>query len=185
MAVEWLSYILIAVITVLVGFIWRRERELTDDIKQRMLALQRDAIPKGTIVMWSGTDIPDGWALCDGLNGTPDLSGRFVMGYSSGNNQIGNRGGTDKHVHNINIQGTSLNIHQMPSHDHVSPAWGCWINNIAGSEPVWKVGTFNGSATGMMKTNRNGSGQPHSHQCQSETKSHIPPYVVLAYIMKK
>jgi hypothetical protein len=40
-----------------------------------------DAIPAGIIVMWSGTiaTIPSGWALCDGDDGTPDLSNRFVI----------------------------------------------------------------------------------------------------------
>ena len=39
-------------------------------------------VPRGVIVMWSGSiaDIPQGWALCDGTNGTPDLRDRFVVG---------------------------------------------------------------------------------------------------------
>ena len=36
-------------------------------------------IPIGMIVMWSGDDVPTGWALCDGTNNTPDLSGRFIV----------------------------------------------------------------------------------------------------------
>jgi hypothetical protein len=49
------------------------------------------AFPTGGIVMWSGSiaSIPSGWALCDGLNGTPDLRDRFVVGagqtYTPGN----------------------------------------------------------------------------------------------------
>jgi microcystin-dependent protein len=40
-------------------------------------------IPAGGVIMWSGNvgDIPTGWALCDGTNGTPDLRGRFIVGY--------------------------------------------------------------------------------------------------------
>lgn len=43
-------------------------------------------VPKGVIVMWSGydKDIPTGWALCNGQNGTPDLRYRFVMGAQDG-----------------------------------------------------------------------------------------------------
>lgn len=37
-------------------------------------------IPNGTIVMWSGKDIPKGWAICDGNNGTPDLRNKFILG---------------------------------------------------------------------------------------------------------
>lgn len=38
-------------------------------------------IPTGLISMWYGTDptgIPNGWAQCDGANGTPDLTSLFV-----------------------------------------------------------------------------------------------------------
>lgn len=36
----------------------------------------------GRIMMWSGTTdtIPDGWVLCDGNNGTPDLRNYFIYG---------------------------------------------------------------------------------------------------------
>lgn len=37
-------------------------------------------LPSGVIVMWSGSSIPSGWALCDGTNGTPDLRDRFIVG---------------------------------------------------------------------------------------------------------
>jgi hypothetical protein len=39
-------------------------------------------VPKGVIVMWSGAiaNIPSGWVLCDGTNGTPDLRDRFIVG---------------------------------------------------------------------------------------------------------
>jgi len=48
-------------------------------------------VPIGGIIMWSGdhTNIPEGWALCNGeiveTTQTPDLRGRFVVGYSDGN----------------------------------------------------------------------------------------------------
>lgn len=58
-----------------------------------------DVFPPGGIIMWSGleADIPKGWALCDGANGTPDLRGRFVLCASCGSGQYaiftsGNKG---------------------------------------------------------------------------------------------
>ena len=42
---------------------------------------QTTGIPRGTIVAWSGRleDIPQGWAQCDGTNGTPDLRGKLIL----------------------------------------------------------------------------------------------------------
>lgn len=40
-------------------------------------------IPAGLIAMWSGTEVPEGWALCNGENDTPDLSDKFVVGTTS------------------------------------------------------------------------------------------------------
>lgn len=37
-------------------------------------------IPSGLIAMWSGTEVPDGWVLCNGENDTPDLSDKFIVG---------------------------------------------------------------------------------------------------------
>ena len=41
-------------------------------------------VPVGGIIMWSGTteNVPAGWRLCDGNNGTPNLTDRFVIGAS-------------------------------------------------------------------------------------------------------
>ena len=52
-------------------------------------------LPQGLISLWSGTNIPQGWALCDGTQGTPNLSGRFVVGQSNAGGDydtIGNTG---------------------------------------------------------------------------------------------
>jgi hypothetical protein len=42
--------------------------------------------PPGVIAMWDGPleGIPDGWVLCDGTNGTPDLSGQFIQAIGPG-----------------------------------------------------------------------------------------------------
>ncbi len=37
-------------------------------------------LPRGCVIMFSGSSAPGGWAICDGGNGTPDLRGRFVLG---------------------------------------------------------------------------------------------------------
>ena len=42
------------------------------------------SFPSGGIIMWSGSiaSIPAGWYLCDGSNGTPNLSDRFIVAAS-------------------------------------------------------------------------------------------------------
>ncbi len=52
-------------------------------------------VPIGTIILWSGSvgSIPNGWALCDGNNGTPDLRDRFIVGSGSSYN-TGDNGGS-------------------------------------------------------------------------------------------
>lgn len=57
-------------------------------------------LPAGAIIMWSGTtsNIPTGFALCDGNNGTPDLRDRFIVG--AGNTYTaGSTGGATTHTH--------------------------------------------------------------------------------------
>ena len=41
-----------------------------------------NTLPVGTILPYVGdlSKIPHGWALCDGTNGTPNLTGRFLQG---------------------------------------------------------------------------------------------------------
>jgi hypothetical protein len=42
-------------------------------------------VPYGGIIMWSGAvaEVPEGWAICDGENGTPNLVDRFIVGAGS------------------------------------------------------------------------------------------------------
>lgn len=63
------------------------------------------------ILMWSGllSAIPNGWALCDGQGGRPNLLGRFVMGVSTAETNPGGTGGNNQ---------TILTESQLPSHNH-------------------------------------------------------------------
>lgn len=59
-------------------------------------------IPYGTIVMWTGSTAPNGWVLCDGTNGTPDLQGRIILSQGQGsgltNRLINQVGGAETHT---------------------------------------------------------------------------------------
>ena len=100
--------------------------------------------PSGGIVMWNGSalNIPSGWALCDGTNGTPDLRDRFIVG--AGRNYSPNAiGGADS---------VSLTQGQMPSHSHSGTALeNGWHTHTASSKAYidsTKVFTYGGDAVG-------------------------------------
>lgn len=64
------------------------------------------SLPIGTIVLWSGAivDIPTGFHLCDGNNGTPDLRDRFIAGAGLALNP-GDTGGSVNHNHTFTGDG--------------------------------------------------------------------------------
>jgi hypothetical protein len=67
-------------------------------------------LPAGVITLWSGAiaDIPSGWYLCNGSNGTPDLRDKFVVGAKE------DVGGVPK----SNIEGSLNQEGGDTSHDH-------------------------------------------------------------------
>jgi len=124
-------------------------------------------VPKGGIIIWSGsaTDIPTGWVLCDGNNGTPDLRDRFVLG-AGHNYAVDSTGGEATHT---------LTIDEMPKHNHN------YTNAKIGSGGVGHGDYYNNDV--CMKPTDNsdvtmysGNSQPHNN---------MPPYYSLCYIMKK
>jgi len=58
------------------------------------------AFPTGMILLWAGSivDIPAGYVLCDGNNGTPDLRDRFIVGAGS-SYAVNDSGGALNHNH--------------------------------------------------------------------------------------
>jgi microcystin-dependent protein len=150
--------------------------------KDELEALKNLAMPKGAIIMWSGstTSLPAGFALCNGQNVAgygvvPDLRGRFVVGFDAAksntpeNNttttenygKMGNKGG---------LREVALSIAQMPSHAHTFKRYA-----DAGTEgDNWILDTvYKRTATDV--TSYAGSGQAHENR---------PPYYVLAFIIK-
>lgn len=50
-------------------------------MKSYVFGAASNLIPHGVILMWHGSssNIPSGWALCDGQNSTPDLRDKMVV----------------------------------------------------------------------------------------------------------
>lgn len=70
-------------------------------------------IQSGMILLWSGAiiDIPVGYFLCDGNNGTPDLRDRFVIG-AGDTYAVDATGGSVNHAHDFTSDGHD---HSLPS----------------------------------------------------------------------
>ena len=120
-------------------------------------------IPVGGIVAWWQEDIPDGWVLCDGNNGTPDLRGWFVVG-ANDDDSLWNTGGAAS---------VTLTEKQIPPHTHgyVFPS-GEGQGSVLGTDDdghIWRT-EKTGVATGSA-----GGGQAHENR---------PPYLALYYIMR-
>ncbi len=126
-------------------------------------------IPPGVIVMWSGVanNIPSGWVLCNGDNGTPDLRDRFVVG--AGNTySVGAKGGEATHT---------LTVAEMPLHTHGVPTNsttnGSYTTGYGVGAPNTKLAA--GSRVELVNTSARGTTSSHNN---------MPPYYALCYIMK-
>lgn len=134
------------------------KEELTNSLETRL----SDSIPSGLIAMWSGKQIPTGWKLCDGQNGTPDLSDKFIMGASTADN-IGETGGNDR---------VTLSIENLPAHTHGVSGASVQESTIGGS--LFDSGDDIVISTSIT-SEETGSSEPFSI---------LPPYYILAFIMK-
>lgn len=159
-------------------------------------AAKQHHVPTGAIMMWSGaiTAIPNGWALCDGTNGTPDLRGRFIVGASNG--EITMDG--SRYKYDVDSTGgknkVQLTINQMPAHNHSGKTNGGFsdglhFHTIPVTTDEYIIDHSKSGVTrakgGDGYTGNNGA---HTHLIQSEggdqAHENRPPYYALAYIMK-
>ena len=121
-----------------------------------------ELLPRGVIVMWSGSvyNIPPGWYLCNGQNGTPDLRDRFIVGAGS-SYAVGDTGGAAQ---------VTLTVDQIPAHEHTYTNY-----HTNGGGVIFNGSVLDKSMSYTAKTSSVGGGQPHENR---------PPYYALCFIMK-
>ena len=147
------------------------------------------AFVQGMIILWYGntSNIPPGFVLCDGNNGTPNLTDRFVVG-AGGAYSPGATGGSSS---------VTLSTAQLPSHNHsasssvndpghfhtwdrqdviINNGYRPWpASNNDCSRTTANTGTNTTGITVNTTIGSTGSGQSHENR---------PPYYALCYIMK-
>ena len=119
-----------------------------------------DSMPIGSIIMFNGRaeDIPQGWAICDGMLGTPNLVDRFILGSFT----AGGTGGSST---------ITLTAEQLPKHSHKVNAW------------YGKSGSTGGSNNGLQSSPV--GQQVYTEETgNNEAINIMPPYYRLIYIMK-
>ena len=142
--------------------------------------------PKGAIFSFSGnlSSIPEGWAVCNGENGTIDLRDRFIQATRDNENID-----LDAGVDTIN-----LNMENMPSHQHTFN-----LNNGGSGTKGDSRGLFWGKI--YKKLNNGGADKQPVYKIQNpkdldnkfgiqqnevggESISNLPPYYTLLFIQK-
>jgi len=175
------------------GSIFIRSDLMQIDVYDGAAWVAYGAAPAGGIIMWSGSPsaIPAGWALCDGTAGTPDLRGRFIVGYESRTggsipahsdadyNAIGNTTYGEK-AHALTTAELASHAHPITdvqhSHTLTSKLGGSGTTlGDAGAPHAIGAGSTDPAYTGLTTTDAAGSGTAHENR---------PPYYVLAFIMK-
>ena len=132
--------------------------------------------PVGCIILWSGAanNIPEGWALCNGQNGTPDLRNRFVVG-AGGEYAVGATGGEKTHT---------LTESEMPRHRHE------WVGDdqLAGIEPgaseAIRMTSTRYDASSSLGSSWYSQVYATSYAGGNAAHENRPPYYALCYIMR-
>ena len=166
------------------------------------------AVPSGVILMWHGliSNIPSGWVLCNGSNGTPDLRGQFVQGAANGV-EAGATGGSNTAApaaHSNHSVTQPSNHAALADHQHAVPL-GIWGNGSMGSNVSgWGTGgsftitkrslytwqnVSSGGTAALSKGAAAGTPDSHSgtavdaHSAHSISDSR-PTFYTILYIMK-
>ena len=151
------------------------------------------AIPAGIIAMWSGSiaSIPIGWYLCNGLNGTPDLRDKFVVGAGSSYSVAGTGGSKDavvvSHTHSVvgTVASRSITgqfrvggLNQSPDGTVFS------AGGDTGARPGLDSNSGSQHIINFNATHDHSFSGSASTTGSSATDANLPPYYALAYIMK-
>ncbi len=140
-------------------------------------------LPRGIIMTFYGEHIPEGWTLCDGNNGTPNLIGNFILG----DDRLSPLIGQSKHI----------NLNQLPSHNHTgkSDKEDVFHNHYTGIEDLFsekkrsmlEITAYEKDKEKNLDITDNDGNHQHKFTTDEIGKGNLiglPPYITLKYIMK-
>ena len=150
-------------------------------------------IPKGSIIMFNGlsSEIPDGWHICDGTEGTPNLTGKFIKASDTS----GETGGKStiqileenmpKHTHTF--VRNQVTTSESGAHTHtIRGKYGKYdnANNIECLETGLETDLITTSQSGAHTHTIDMSTTQLSYQGEGKPIEFEPLYYSLIYIMK-
>ena len=142
-----------------------------------------ERVPRGVIVPWWGDadNPPAGWAICDGSEGTPDLSGRFIRGADGLSVVPHSFGDGRSHRHGLPAESLELALDAGGAHDH--HGWGTREYRRH----------KRGRASIAADADEAWTGGAHAHRLRadlpafraSKADDPLPPFYGLHYLMKR
>lgn len=138
-------------------------------VRGSITASSVNIIPRGVITMWYGnyTNVPSGWVICDGNNGTPNLVGKFVLGAESATSGWNGLDFQPWAARTGGAQYHTLTVNEIPSHSH----------GIKSRDAGGTGGLDNAAAGGNIDSYTEGAGGGGAH-------NNMPPFYCVVYIMK-
>ena len=158
-------------------------------------------VPRGGIIMWSGSiaTIPTGWKLCDGNNGTPNLTNKFIIGADADVTGVSRttvegsatKGGgakdavvvTHSHTYSGTTAATDLSHTHSYNTSNPSGVGSPSSTDTTPGEAANTISSTTGAASGTMNHSHTYTGTTDSAGVDGTNKN-LPPYYALAFIMK-
>ena len=137
-------------------------------------------LPIGSIIMWykSTGEIPAGWHLCDGNEGTPDLRGKYVIGVSTDAERVPTGNATHGHTN------SSTNAGGSHVHD-VTGSIGGTVSQVGVSQTGSGVSGMSPTHSHAVDLDLPNSGTHQHTTSNTNPANNDPPYMQLYFIMRK